>query len=108
EVQERGFHILEPVWHTGRDDNHVTLVELMCVAAIDATAANFVRASALAFEHFATGHECSGAVDYIEHVGVLFMKLGLSGLVTMSGHDGVISIFAIKERAALFKARTHV
>src|SRR5262249_34459897 len=110
EVQERGFHILEPVGHARRDDNHITLVELMCVAAIDAAAAHFVRASAFAVEHLAAGHKGGGAVDNIEDIGVSFMQFGSgrAGLLAMRRHDCVVAIFPIKKGAAFFKSGAYL
>src|SRR6266540_2354156 len=56
-VEQRAVHVLEPVRHTARHDNDVTLRDAPVLAAFDLFPANFVGGDGLWLNHHTTGNE---------------------------------------------------
>src|SRR5437016_13406622 len=80
EVIERSLHRLEPVRHAGWNHDYVSLGELVGIAAINLATASFAWRAGRRLNHSAASHEGRGALDDVNHVGIIGMNFDLAGL----------------------------
>jgi hypothetical protein len=63
-----------------RDDNDIAFHQLAYLAALDRIAAQFVWRGLLRVKSHTASDQCRGAVEHVDHVGILRMDLRLAWL----------------------------
>ena len=70
----------------------------MGIAAINLATASFAWRAGRRLNHSAASHEGRGALDDVNHVGIIGMNFDLAGLVATPSNDGVAVVGPAQQR----------